>query len=104
MTKKAVAAVGDAVRRVRENLDEIRAEVAQLRDEAELEAARPVPAEEVARRVDETIDRLRGSVGRTAALGGLIVRDGGHAAEELSRQAMSGFAAVALAAPDVLRA
>ena len=103
MSAKAALKVTDAIAQLRDQLDRIRNEVAQLRGELEHEQSRPVPLSETEARIEATVARLRGFVASQITVGDLILPDGNQVADYLARLTVPGFAIAAVVAPDQLR-
>jgi hypothetical protein len=103
MSARAALKVTDAIAQLRGQLDRIRHEVAQLRDELEIEASRPVPLSETEARIETTVERLRGFVANQITVGDLILPDGNQTADYLAQLRTSAFAIAAVVAPDQLR-
>jgi hypothetical protein len=103
MSAKATLKIKDAVSELRDQLDRIRGEVAQLREQLEIEASRPVPSGESEARIEATVERLRGFVANQITVGDLILPDGRQAADYLSQLTIPPFGIAAIVAPDQLR-
>jgi hypothetical protein len=103
VSAKAALKITDAIAQLRDQLDRIRDEVAQLHGELEIEASRPVPLSETEARIDATVVRLEGFVASQITVGDLILPDGNQIADYLARLTVPGFAMAAVVAPDQLR-
>jgi hypothetical protein len=103
VSARAALRVTDAIAQLRDQLDRIRDEVAQLQVELGIETSRPVPVEETTARIDATVTRLQGFVAQQLMVGDLILPDGDQIADYLARLTVSPFAVAAVVAPDALK-
>jgi hypothetical protein len=101
------AGIAAALGLARDELATVRAQVAALKAEVELEESRPVPLSVAEEKVDKALAYLRQDAAYRVPVRGALVRgddDGGDAAQALRMSGLSAFAIAAVAAPDGLRA